>query len=183
MIHPVQWRNGTVVLLDQRLLPTQEVYRVYRQHREVARAIRALWQGRKVTLEQPYYPLVEAETYPLPPRGGLPLVIGWRGEKRTLRVVAECADGWNQTHAPESFPAKRDALLRHCEAVGRDPAEIEISAQVFLRQGHAAALEAATYLVERGVQHVILIMPAAEGPAGLQRLADEVAVPLRERFG
>jgi methylthioribose-1-phosphate isomerase len=40
MIHPVQWRNGAVVLLDQRLLPTQEVYRVYRQHRDVARAIR-----------------------------------------------------------------------------------------------------------------------------------------------
>src|SRR5262245_31684989 len=40
MIQPVQWRNGTVVLLDQRLLPTQEVYRVYRQHRDVARAIR-----------------------------------------------------------------------------------------------------------------------------------------------
>ena len=42
MIHPVQWRNGTVVLLDQRLLPTQEVYRVYRQHAEVARAIREM---------------------------------------------------------------------------------------------------------------------------------------------
>jgi methylthioribose-1-phosphate isomerase len=40
MIHPVQWRNGTVVLLDQRLLPTQEVYRVYRQPRDVARAIK-----------------------------------------------------------------------------------------------------------------------------------------------
>jgi methylthioribose-1-phosphate isomerase len=40
MIHPVQWRNGTVVLLDQRLLPVQEVYRVYRDHRDVARAIK-----------------------------------------------------------------------------------------------------------------------------------------------
>jgi methylthioribose-1-phosphate isomerase len=40
MIHPVEWRNGTVVLLDQRLLPLQEVYRVYRDHRDVARAIR-----------------------------------------------------------------------------------------------------------------------------------------------
>src|SRR5262245_63821464 len=40
MIHPVQWRNGTVVLLDQRLLPTREVYRVYRDHRDVARAIK-----------------------------------------------------------------------------------------------------------------------------------------------
>jgi len=40
MVHPVQWRNGAVVLLDQRLLPTQEVYRVYRDHRDVARAIK-----------------------------------------------------------------------------------------------------------------------------------------------
>lgn len=40
MIHPVEWRNGAVVLLDQRLLPTQEVYRVYRDHRDVVRAIK-----------------------------------------------------------------------------------------------------------------------------------------------
>jgi methylthioribose-1-phosphate isomerase len=40
MIRPVEWRNGAVVLLDQRLLPMQEVYRVYRDHREVARAIK-----------------------------------------------------------------------------------------------------------------------------------------------
>ena len=42
MIRPVEWRNGAVVLLDQRLLPMQEVYRVYRDHREVARAIREM---------------------------------------------------------------------------------------------------------------------------------------------
>ncbi len=40
MIRPVEWRRGAVVLLDQRLLPTQEVYRVHRDHREVARAIK-----------------------------------------------------------------------------------------------------------------------------------------------
>ena len=40
MIRPVEWRNGAVVLLDQRLLPLQEVYRVYRDHRDVARAIK-----------------------------------------------------------------------------------------------------------------------------------------------
>jgi methylthioribose-1-phosphate isomerase len=40
MIRPVEWRQGAVVLLDQRLLPMQEVYRVYRDHREVARAIK-----------------------------------------------------------------------------------------------------------------------------------------------
>jgi methylthioribose-1-phosphate isomerase len=40
MIRPVEWRNGAVVLLDQRLLPMQEVYRVFRDHRDVARAIK-----------------------------------------------------------------------------------------------------------------------------------------------
>ena len=40
MVRTVEWRNGTVVMIDQRLLPTQEVYRVYRDYREVARAIK-----------------------------------------------------------------------------------------------------------------------------------------------
>jgi methylthioribose-1-phosphate isomerase len=40
MVRTVEWRNDTVVMIDQRLLPTQEVYRVYRDYREVARAIR-----------------------------------------------------------------------------------------------------------------------------------------------
>ena len=41
-----------------------------------ARLIRALWRGGAVTLEQPYYPLVAAETTPRPAPGALPLVIG-----------------------------------------------------------------------------------------------------------
>ena len=39
-VRTIEWRNGSVVMIDQRLLPTREVYRVYRDHREVARAIR-----------------------------------------------------------------------------------------------------------------------------------------------
>ncbi|MBI3784405.1 MAG: S-methyl-5-thioribose-1-phosphate isomerase [Deltaproteobacteria bacterium] len=40
MIHTIEWRNGAVVMIDQRLLPSQEVYRVYRDYRAVARAIK-----------------------------------------------------------------------------------------------------------------------------------------------
>ena len=40
MVRTIEWRNGAVVMIDQRLLPTQEVYRVCRDHREVAQAIK-----------------------------------------------------------------------------------------------------------------------------------------------
>src|SRR3989441_12462802 len=39
-INTIEWRNGRVVMLDQRLLPTREVYRVYSDHRDVAAAIK-----------------------------------------------------------------------------------------------------------------------------------------------
>ena len=38
----IQWQDGAVVMLDQRLLPTQEVYRTYRDYRGVAKAIKEM---------------------------------------------------------------------------------------------------------------------------------------------
>jgi methylthioribose-1-phosphate isomerase len=40
MIRTIEWRDGAVVMIDQRLLPEREVYRVYRNYRGVARAIK-----------------------------------------------------------------------------------------------------------------------------------------------
>jgi alkanesulfonate monooxygenase SsuD/methylene tetrahydromethanopterin reductase-like flavin-dependent oxidoreductase (luciferase family) len=150
------------------------------------RVIKALWQQPDgVTLDAPPYELRDAVCDPAPVTpGGPPLWLGTQGLQRGLRIVAQYADGWNQTGDPATFPEKRDALLRHCEAVGRDPAEIEISAQAFLRDGdHAAMLRTAETFVEQGADHVILIMPAADGPDGLRLLAERVAEPLRARFG
>jgi F420-dependent oxidoreductase-like protein len=105
-----------------------------------ARVITALWTGRKVTLQQPYYPLVQAESYPLPPRGRVPLVIGGRGEKRTLRIVAEHADEWNVTRVTfDEYPGKRAVLERHCAAVKREPATIARSLMVPVIYGRTAA--------------------------------------------
>jgi len=41
-VQPIQWRAGGLRLLDQTLLPTQAVYREYRDYREVARAIETM---------------------------------------------------------------------------------------------------------------------------------------------
>ena len=35
----IDWRDGAVVMIDQRALPTREVYRTYTDYRSVARAI------------------------------------------------------------------------------------------------------------------------------------------------
>jgi alkanesulfonate monooxygenase SsuD/methylene tetrahydromethanopterin reductase-like flavin-dependent oxidoreductase (luciferase family) len=105
-----------------------------------ARLIRALAEGRPVTLEQPYYPLAAAESYPLPVRGRLPLLIGARGEKRALRIVAEHADEWNTTRVTfEDYGIKRAALERHCHAIGRDPAMITRSLMVPVIVGRTSA--------------------------------------------
>jgi alkanesulfonate monooxygenase SsuD/methylene tetrahydromethanopterin reductase-like flavin-dependent oxidoreductase (luciferase family) len=176
------WHEGEHAMYGMRLPPIGERITMLRSSVRVLKALFASPEG--ATLDAPPFTLTDAVLRPAPVTpGGPPIWLGTQGVQRGLRIVAEFADGWNQTYEPESFEAKRDALLRHCEDVGRDPAEIEISAQVRLGKGHAAALDAAIYLVERGVGHVILLMPAEDGPAGLQRLADEIAVPLRERFG
>ena len=91
-----------------------------------ARAIRALWRGAPVTLEQPYTPLVDAQSFPLPAGGRL--VVGGRGERRTMRVAAELADEWNVTRVTyDEYPRKLEVLAGHCRAFGRDPAAIRRS--------------------------------------------------------
>jgi alkanesulfonate monooxygenase SsuD/methylene tetrahydromethanopterin reductase-like flavin-dependent oxidoreductase (luciferase family) len=63
----------------------------------------------------------------------LPIWIGGGGERKTLRSVARHADGWNVPFvSPEEFGRKREVLQRHCEEVGRDPAEIRCAVNVAL---------------------------------------------------
>ena len=148
------------------------------------RVLRALWsEPGGATISAPPYELRDATCDPPPLTPGGPKIwLGTQGMKRGLRITAELADGWNHTGDPATFTAKRDALLRFCEAAGRDPGEIEISAQVFPQEDSAAMREVALGLARGGADHLILIMPASDGPEGLRRLAAEVAEPLREQL-
>lgn len=102
--------------------------------------IRALGAGEPVTLDQPYYPLRQAESYPLPSHGRLRLVVGGRGEKRTLRIVARFADEWNITRIDlAAFKHKRGVLAAHCAAFERDPDTIARSLMVPMAIGRTSA--------------------------------------------
>jgi alkanesulfonate monooxygenase SsuD/methylene tetrahydromethanopterin reductase-like flavin-dependent oxidoreductase (luciferase family) len=150
------------------------------------KVIKGLWESPEgVSVDAPPYRLTNATCLPPPlTEGGPPIWLGLQGKQRGLRITAQYADGWNSTGGYEEFEPKRDALLRHCERLGRDPGEIEISAQAFLQQGDfATLLQSAADFRASGAEHLILVIPAREGPGTLERLAHEVAEPLRERFG
>ncbi|MCE1178937.1 MAG: LLM class F420-dependent oxidoreductase [Micrococcales bacterium] len=64
------------------------------------------------------------------PTRHIPVLVGGGGEKKTLRIVAEHADIWHSFAAGEELAHKLDVLRGHCEGVGRDMAEIEVSVGV-----------------------------------------------------
>ena len=56
------------------------------------------------------------------------IMIGGSGERKTLRLVAQYADACNIFGGPAEVAHKLDVLRRHCDDVGRDVAEIEVTA-------------------------------------------------------
>src|ERR1700748_3060030 len=72
-------------------------------------------------------PLIEERLAKLnpPPVGDIPIMIGGAGEKVTLKLVAKHAKLWHTFADPETYLHKAAVLAEHCEAIGRDPGEIE----------------------------------------------------------
>lgn len=100
---------------------------------EAAACVRGLLHDEVTTFEGAHFRLAEARNEPRPVQSRLPVWIGGGGERRTLRIAAQHADGWNVPFlSPEEFARKRGVLHSHCEAVGRDPATIRCAANVGL---------------------------------------------------
>ncbi len=95
---------------------------------ESVAACRALLAGETVTSAAGgRYAFDGLRTVPRPLQAHLPIMIGGGGEKKTLRTVARYADMWNGMGTLETMTRKVAVLRQHCEAVGRDPAEIEFT--------------------------------------------------------
>jgi F420-dependent oxidoreductase-like protein len=92
---------------------------------EAAECVRGLLHDERTSFSGTHFTLTDAQCVPRPLQAKLPIWIGGGGEKRTLRIAARFADGWNIPFVtPEQFAAKREVLHRHCADVGRDQAEI-----------------------------------------------------------
>lgn len=82
-------------------------------------------------------PRIEARWAKLnpPPTRRIPVMIGGKGEQKTLRIVARHADIWHSFVAPDELRHKLDVLARWGDEVGRDVSEITVSNELD-RAGH-----------------------------------------------
>ena len=144
---------------------------------EACEVIHRLLTETETTFVGEHYRLTRAFCEPKPlQRPRPPIVIGGKGEKRTLRAVARWADQWNYpTYDLEDYARKIEVLTGHCAALGRDPAEIEFSVQVRHAGDAAATAAQAADVLEAGADHVVVYFPTPHDPAQLEAVAPELA--------
>ncbi len=109
--------------------------------------LRRLLDGERFDHAGPTYTMHDALCAPRPVQEHLPILIGGSGRRKTLRTVAERADGWNTSGSLAEAGDALATLARHAEDVGRDLAAIEktISFPIVLRD---RATDAAARMTE-----------------------------------
>ncbi len=171
--------------------------------RESIQCVRGLLTEDTTTFAGEFFTLTDARCEPKPDQARLPIWVGGGGEKVTLRIAAEFADGWNIPFvAPEEWARKSGVLSEHCVAVGRDPGEVTRSVNVgmalddddlraqfgtiaeFVRPGvlvgaGAEVVDRVGAYVDRGAEWVILALRSPFDRAGLERFAADVLPAFR----
>jgi F420-dependent oxidoreductase-like protein len=140
--------------------------------------IRSLLDQQVTNFAGEYFTITDAWCEPKPVQAKLPLVIGGKGPKRTLKTVARFADQWDMTFPdnPAHWRELDEILLGHCEAVGRDPSEITRSVHLGFGENDdpAALAEQADGFFEAGVDIVVWSMRGEIRPDRLAPLAEAV---------
>lgn len=95
---------------------------------EALGAVRTVLDGGSATSpEDGHYQFRDLRQLPRPLQSRLAIMIGGAGEKKTLRSVAMYADMWNVMGTVETLQRKLEVLREHCDAVGRDIGEIDLT--------------------------------------------------------
>jgi F420-dependent oxidoreductase-like protein len=92
--------------------------------REALEIVRAMFTDESATFVGEHYRVEGVLNNPRPLRGDIPILVGGSGERKTLRLVAQYADGCNIMGDPARARHLLGVLREHCDAVGRDPDEI-----------------------------------------------------------
>ncbi len=117
---------------------------------EAIQLMQSLWQPGPSHFAGHYYQLDGADCQPTPEAGRPPILIGGGGERRTIPMAARYAVEWNCVSlTPEAYTHKRDVLARACNAIDRDPDEIEHSMMMFHAVGTPDLVEAGGQFAQR----------------------------------
>jgi F420-dependent oxidoreductase-like protein len=109
-----------------------------RQLNEGIQCVRGLLTEDVTDFDGEFFTLRNARCEPKPVRDRLPIWIGGGGEKVTLRIAAQHADGWNVPFvSPADYARKVGVLAEHCERSDRDPASITKAVNVGLAYSEA----------------------------------------------
>ena len=111
---------------------------------EGVQIIKKMWVDSPATFNGKYYHIdnVYCEPRPQPQ----PILMLGGGEKKTLKVVAQYADWWNDVMRPIPDLSRKLGILRqHCETVGRDYNSIRktLAPRFFIDKDHKKALRMA----------------------------------------
>jgi alkanesulfonate monooxygenase SsuD/methylene tetrahydromethanopterin reductase-like flavin-dependent oxidoreductase (luciferase family) len=170
---------------------------------EYIQCVRGLLTQPKTTFDGEFFHLRDAQCEPKPVQERLPIWVGGGGEKVTLRIAAQHADGWNVPFIPPDVWAhKAQVLDSHCETFGRDPATITKGVNVgmaftdeelrrqfgpmseYVKPGVLSGsvqemVDKVGAYVDAGASWVILAMRAPFDRDGLERFAAEVLPAVR----
>lgn len=104
-----------------------------------------------------------------------PITIGGRGERRTMPLVAKYAQHWNfpgNSEDPFAEYVHLSALLEEeCGRIGRNPADIMRSANVWPREGIDSMARAVDRYAELGLDMAIVSMPRPLRVADVETIA------------
>jgi F420-dependent oxidoreductase-like protein len=144
---------------------------------EACEVIVGLLSNETTTFRGQYFELDEARCEPKPvQRPHPPICIGGSGELRTLRTAARFAQHWNFVGGtPSDFTHKVEVLHQHCADIGRDPAEILLSAHVRYEGDAAATAASAAALGEVGLRLAIVTLQPPHQAADLGPIAEALA--------
>ena len=152
---------------------------------ETLKIAKQMWEGNFEPFHGVHYQLEHPVSSPQPVSSPHPpILVGGGGEQKTLRLVAQYADACNFFGGPE-LEHKLDVLRRHCEDVGRDFNEIEITSMARVDVAEAAKnpgelLARAKAMAKLGVSHIILRNGTDPNPAYFGELAKKVVPELHQ---
>jgi len=168
------WFEGEHVAYGYDFPPLRERFERLEEALQISRS---MFTEEQTTFEGKHFRTAGAYNNPKPIRGDIPILVGGSGERKTLRLVAQYADGCNVFGNPDQARHLLGVLEGHCDDVGRDPSEITKTSMgvILVAPTHEAAVGKKQALVELGVPEARLDSAIAGDPDTIAERAQALA--------